>query len=778
MNKWGLQRIRNSFSARLRVYIVGVTALLFIVAFYVFFQFSYGFIRDEAVHRAEALLDNTILQINGVLDAVETATGNSAWEIETNLDKPDSLYAVINRFVKRNPVICGSAVAFRKDFYKEKKGYFSPYVYKNQTGETEQRQLGNNTYNCQEKEWFTEPMRTGKAHWSKPYFDMGGGEMLMTTYSLPLYDQKNNLYAVFTADISLTWLTKLVNNIRPYPRSYNLMIDQEGTYIIHHRPERILHETIFSATSDMKDTTVTNIGQHMVAGMRGMELLQNDDTLSYVFYAPLQTGWSVATVCPREEVFASLDKIQYRVVAIVCIGLVILAFVCGRIIRHVVNPLSRFTDAARQIAGGDFNVPLPHSKYKDEMGQLHDAFEYMQGALVEYMDELKKTTAQKERIESELRIASEIQMGMIPKLFPPFPERKDIDLYAVLKPAKEVGGDLYDFFIHDEKLLFVIGDVSGKGIPASLLMAVTRSLFRTIAVHRHTAKEIVEALNHAIADNNESNMFITLFVGILNLKTGQLRYCNAGHTPPVLSGKRENAHILTCTSNIPIGVLKDFEYEEENLDLGFNRMLLLYTDGLTEAENKNKTLYSETRLIDTMQILQGHSAQETIRFLEKSVQAFANGTEQSDDLTMLALQLKQEDTKTTLVLKNDIQEIPRMNEFVNRACKAADVSPEHIDMLILAVEEAVTNVINYAYGNQEGDISLTIEQQEKTLVFEIKDQGKAFDPTQVKEPDVTQPVSEREPGGMGLLLIRKIMDGVHYRRIQNSNVLTLTKQIR
>ena len=638
--KWGLSRIRNSFSARLRVYVVGFTALLFIVAFYVFFRFSYGFIRDEAVHRAEALLDNTILRIDGVLDAVETAAGNSAWEVETYRDEPDSLYAVLSRFVERNPIISGSAVAFRKGYYGQWEAYFSPYVYTGAAGKTERRQLGNETYNYQEKEWFAEPMRTGKPHWSEPYFDTGGGEMIMTTYSLPLYDEQQQVYAIFTADISLTWLTELVNSIRPYPRAYNLMVGREGTYIVHHRPERILHETIFSATRDMKDSTVGSIGRHMVAGLRGMEVLQNDDTLSYVFYAPIKTGWSVATVCPREEVFASLDKIQFRVVAIVCIGLVVLAFACGRIIRHVTTPLSRFAGVARQIAGGHFDVPLPQSKYKDEMGQLHDAFEYMQGALVEYVHELQETTAQKERIESELRIASEIQMGMIPKLFPPFPERKDIDLYATLKPAKEVGGDLYDFFIHDEKLLFVIGDVSGKGIPASLLMAVTRSLFRTIATHRETAKEIVSALNRAVADNNEANMFITLFVGILDLQTGELGYCNAGHNPPVLSREGEDAHFLSCHSNIPIGVFEDFEYTEEHLPLGFGRMLLLYTDGLTEAENREKALYSEARLLETMQALKGLGAQETIDALGKSVQAFANGAEQSDDLTMLALQLK------------------------------------------------------------------------------------------------------------------------------------------
>ena len=161
MKKWGINRIRESFSAQLRIYVVGFTALLFILAFYVFFRFSYGFIRDEAMHRAEALLDNTILRIDRVLDAVETAAGNSAWEVEAHLDEPDSLYAVISRFVERNPVVCGSAVAFREGVYGEGREDFSPYVYDNPAGGMEQRDLGNDTYNYQEKEWFAEPLRTG-----------------------------------------------------------------------------------------------------------------------------------------------------------------------------------------------------------------------------------------------------------------------------------------------------------------------------------------------------------------------------------------------------------------------------------------------------------------------------------------------------------------------------------------------------------------------------------------------------------------------------------------
>ena len=641
MRKLGLGFLRNSFSARLRLYVVGFTVALFVLVFYLFFRFSYGFIREEAVRRAEALLENTILRIEGVLGSVEVAVANSAWEVGERLGEPDSMYAVVTRFVERNPVVCGSAVAFREGFYGEGREDFSPYVYE-KDGRVERRQLGNGEYRYREKEWFAVPARTGRGYWSEPYFDTGGGEMIMTTDSYPLRDGEGRVSGVLTADISLRWLTELVNGMRPYPRAYNLMVGRTGTYIVHHRPERILHETVFSATREMGDPAVRSIGRNMVAGRRGMEVLQNDDTLSYVFYAPIEkTGWSVATVCPREEVFASVDKLQVRMTVLVCAGLALLSVVCGRIIRHETRPLSRFAAAARRVAGGRFDTPLPEIRYGDEMGQLRESFAYMQGALARYVEELRATTAQKERIESELRIASEIQMGMIPKLFPPFPERSDIDLYAVLKPAKEVGGDLYDFFIHEETLGYVVGAVSGKGVPASLLMAVTRSLFRTIAAHRETARGIVEGLNRAVADNNESNMFITLFVGVLDLGTGELSYCNAGHNPPVVADGDGEARLLPCASNIPVGVFPGFEFVEESWRLGFGPSLVLYTDGLTEAENRRRALYSEGRLLDRVSRGAGlGTAQELVEELERSVREFADGAEQSDDLTILVLRLK------------------------------------------------------------------------------------------------------------------------------------------
>ena len=268
---------------------------------------------------------------------------------------------------------------------------------------------------------------------------------------------------------------------------------------------------------------------------------------------------------------------------------------------------------------------------------LHDSFEIMQKSLVEYIDELKETTASKERIESELHIARKIQMDMVPKIFPPFPEREDVDLYAKLIPAKEVGGDLYDFFIEDNKLYFIVGDVSGKGVPASLVMAVTCRLFRTVAARFHTPAEIVAALNDTLAENNDSNMFCTAFLGVLDLKTGNMQYCNAGHNAPVMLASLGEVEFMEVKPNLPLGLFGDFSYEGQECDITKGTSLFLYTDGVTEAENMAKALYSDGRLLAFLGKQQKNMPQTIVDAVLDDVNKHADGAEQSDDITIMCV---------------------------------------------------------------------------------------------------------------------------------------------
>ena len=632
-----IQIIRKSFSLRLSLYILFVTSTIFLLAFWIYFGQARRSVSEEAVERAQVKLENTILQIDKVLEAVEIAVKNMSWLVADKLDYPDYMYALTQQILRSNPYVVGSAIAFEPGYYPEKGVLFSPYSYRSEKG-IRSKQLGTEDYEYHYMDWYLIPKLLGTPYWSEPYFDEGGADMVMTTYSLPLYDSSGKMYAVFTADISLEWFADKVKEIKPYPNSRNYMIGRGGTFLVNDRKEAILNESFFARPLENGDEELMRTGHQMINGKKGMTSFNREGVSFNIFYAPVQaTGWSVSVVCLHDDVFAGVDSLRNRVLTILMFGLLFLTGFCYFTVRRLTNPLARFAGSANEIAKGNFHAELPVIKSKDEMKTLHDSFGTMQQSLVDYIDELKKTTASKERIESELRIARSIQMSMVPKIFPPFPEREDVDLYAKLIPAKEVGGDLYDFFIEDNKLYFIVGDVSGKGVPASLVMAVTCRLFRTIAEHLHTPAEIVKALNDTLAENNESNMFCTAFLGVLDLKTGNMQYCNAGHNAPVMLASSGEVKFMEVKPNLPLGLFGDFPYEGQECDITKETSLFLYTDGVTEAENTTKVLYSDERLLDLLDKQWKNMPQMIVDMVLDDVNKHVNGAEQSDDITIMCV---------------------------------------------------------------------------------------------------------------------------------------------
>jgi sigma-B regulation protein RsbU (phosphoserine phosphatase) len=295
-------------------------------------------------------------------------------------------------------------------------------------------------------------------------------------------------------------------------------------------------------------------------------------------------------------------------------------------------------ESANEVAKGNFSAPLPKIKHNDEIRLLRDSFEGMQHSLTEYVEELKNTTASKAAIENELKVAHDIQMSMLPKTFPPYPERDDIDIYGTLTPAKDVGGDLFDFYIRDEKLFFCIGDVSGKGVPASLVMAMTRSLFRNISSHTAEPHRIAYTLNQALVEGNESSMFVTAFIGVLDLATGLLRYCNAGHNPPLLIG--QEVSLVPCQPNVPLGLMTDMDFEPQEIQFEHQMTIFLFTDGLNEAEDDLQVQFGDDRILDHLEasLAKGkNQPAEIVNDMAEAVHAFVDGAQQSDDLTMLAI---------------------------------------------------------------------------------------------------------------------------------------------
>ena len=633
-----------SFATKLSIYVLSFTLIVFVCIMMLFYNYSRKQITEDAIDHAHGLLRNTATQISGELQIVESTLEQSVWIVEKNLSTPDSLKDVLTAIVKNNSLIVGSGIAFIPGYYKEKGKYFMPYAFSINEGAEEivnYLKLGGADYDYPCMDWYLIPKLLKKSYWSEPYYDTGGGNTIMSTYALPLRNPQGEVYAIFTANISLSRFTDMVNKLKPYQSSYTFLLSRNGSFLTHPDREKIMNETIFSVALGKNDVQEEEIGRNILNGVTGTAQFNNAEQDSYALYTAIPNcGWSVCTICPSQVILHNLDATSHRIIYIFLAGMLVLLPLIYQIIHRLVRPLRKFSESARSIATGRFDVALPEVHSKDEIKDLHDSLVYMQQSLSGYVSELRTTTASKERIESELSIAREIQMGMIPKIFPPYPDRNDVDLHAILHPAKEVGGDLYDFYINDNRLYFVIGDVSGKGIPASLFMAITRSLFRTLSQQAVSPARIVTEMNNSISDNNESNMFVTLIVGILDLQTGILKLSNAGHNPPFIIYPDGEVSLLEFKTYLFAGVMEDVVYSDEEITLKEGSKLFLYTDGVTEAEDIDKQLYGEEKLLEVLSQNTSSDVRSTVDAVVSSVAGHVKEAEASDDLTILLIHYK------------------------------------------------------------------------------------------------------------------------------------------
>ena len=385
-----------------------------------------------------------------------------------------------------------------------------------------------------------------------------------------------------------------------------------------------------------------DVAQEMIDGKSGMKEfpspLYGD---SYIFFEPLQhMGWSIAIVCEKSELFKNYYKAALALLVLFILMLMLMTFILRRFVHRLIAPLTEFTLAVDEVAQGNLQATLPIIHSKDEMHRLHHSFSIMQQSLVKQMEELKEVNAAKGRIEGELKAAKDIQLSMLPKTYPPFPDRNDLDIYGQQISAKEVGGDLYDFFILNEKLFFCIGDVSGKGVPAALVMATTLSRFRNVANYEDDLAKIIKSINKATCDGNETMMFITFFIGVLDLTSGSLHYCNAGHNKPFLVS--DSITELPAKPDLPLGVSDEASFVVRECTLPAGAMLFLYTDGLTEAMNGQREQFGRQRLIDNLK--SGADSQSQIEEMTQAVHQFVGDAPQSDDLTMLTIRYLNQNT--------------------------------------------------------------------------------------------------------------------------------------
>lgn len=568
-------------------------------------------------------------------------------------------------------------------------------------------------------------------------------------------------------------LVEKLRKVKPYPHSYTLMSDSLGQLIY----------TGDSALLGSKKELAKELLAVMRSSKGGMEQVMKATNVSLLIHEPVGVaGLHAAVVCSRADILASYKSlIIYGALAFV-LGLAILFACCALAIYRMVRPLHLFAESAMSIAEGNLETPLPEIKSEDELKQLRNAFGYMQTSLGQYIEDLKTTTAAKEHMLSELTIAHDIQMGMTPKTFP---QRSDLSVFANMKPAREVGGDLYDFVIEGDEMFFIVGDVAGKGVPASLYMAVTRTLFRQLAGNYQSASNIVREINRAIASENDACIFVTLFVGVLDLRTQMLTYCNAAHCAPVLiPPDGSECRLLHVMPNVPIGIVDRYDFDEQQMAFDADTALLLYTDGLTEATNDERQLFGEEQLLREVEMCRMATPREMVGFIAQRVERFAGDAEQNDDLTMLCLRYnglttKKHDDNRHLLLKNELAEVERLRSFILSVCRELGADEPFAMSVNLAAEEVVVNIINYAYDKgTRGHINIYANRDGNKLMLRIEDRGAPFDPTTIELADTTLSLDERPIGGLGIHLVRSIMDSLTYERSADGrNILTLYKKL-
>ena len=639
----------KSFAKRLTWRIMLRMTIIMIIPVLLLFWLTYGIVKIGAFSICERVLKGEKEEVRRITSDLYMAATNTAPFIEEDLDKPDRMYDIMNRMLKLNPYMRSCGIYFVEGYYPQKGRLFAPYASRRDSTIINESQEACDQGNDYVKaEWFKEAISSKEGYWAKPFLDNDSAQSPLVSYLLPIRDARQRTVAVLGVDLSLSWLNEKMQPTRalnwknseewnPEYQLYFFMTDSTGTILVHPDTKRLVVENMQPYINDDNK----NWGYLSVADSREEEKVVEGVKTLLCRQVVKYTDWDICLVMP----LFFIDVVGYAIAGIaimfILLGLLVVYFFGRRSIKKQVRPLKQLATTADEVAKGNFKTVLPELKSRDEIHMLRDSFAQMQQSLTQYVEDLRATTAQKASMESELKVAHDIQMSMLPKTFPPYPERNDLDIFGSLTPAKGVGGDLFDFYIRNEQLFFCIGDVSGKGVPASLYMAVTRSLFRNVSQHVSKPSEIINGMNQAQSDGNDTNMFVTLFVGALDLKTGMLRYCNAGHDAPLLMG--QDVKLLPCDCNLPIGVIAEFTFQQQEIQLERPTTLFLFTDGLNEAENIDHAQFGDERIEKIAESMVADGLLEpiqVIRHMTDAVHTFVGIAEQSDDLTMLAIEIK------------------------------------------------------------------------------------------------------------------------------------------
>lgn len=626
---------KSKLSRRITWRIISIIMIfnVFIIGAVLYFDFRVSEVQSEI--RSQHLLDRLDGRLVIMIQTIERISRNCVAEIEENLDSPEQVAEALKHEILLNE-FQGCGMAFEPHFFARQGRWFELYTSYIDSMHCEIKQIGSEEHDYFNQEWYQKGLQQerGKGFMTDPYVDDEGARHIVSTYSQPVFDRQGRKVGVFGMDFYLDWINKAILEeeqiikkveqldqvLDPYLPDGNSLFIQ----IIDSEGNKIAGSETFGKEALQAILKVDSIG---------FEKMKIKDTKYRVSSKRIKgTDWTLIVAQHVDFVFLQGYVIAYFVMFFMIVGAIVIFFFTGRSIRRAIAPLSYLSDSAQEVAQGHFDTTLPTFKHQDEISQLRDSFGTMQQSLKQYVEELRETTAAKASMESELKVAHHIQMSMLPTSFP---KREGLDLYAEMTPAKAVGGDLFSYVMQGDHLYICVGDVSGKGVPASLFMSQTTRLFNTFAKEGMMPADIAFRINNELSENNDRCVFVTMFIGLIDLTSGSLDFCNCGHCPPVVDG----AFLKLTYKNKPLGLMGDLPFEGEHIDNIRGRQILIYTDGLTEAMNPEMVLFGDDRLLQQMATIQGCTARETIHQLNEAISQHRDGAETNDDLTMMGLRI-------------------------------------------------------------------------------------------------------------------------------------------
>ena len=661
-----------------------------------------------------------------------------------------------------------------------------------------------------QRDWYKGAIETDGVFFSDVHVDVFA-KKLGIVCSMAVRDDEGKIVGVVGMDVFLDTLADDID-IESSKDRFIFMVNREGKIVFSPAGTDIFAQMPSDLSYDLRSFNYPDLTLFLNEAMEGSEKVysvQIDDKSYFMIGANLYVpGWLLvsavdkamieAPVIAMEQEFSIIsneasaefmDGLAYSrrtLITLIIVDVLLCTVGVLFLASRIVKPLGAMARKISRIKGENFSFEKGKEFCtNDEVEVLADAFAALSVRTKNYIDQITTITAEKERIGAELDVATKIQADMLPRVFPPYPERPEFDIYASMTPAKEVGGDFYDFFlIDDDHIALVIADVSGKGVPAALFMVVAKTLIKNRTMLGGTPAEILFDVNNQLCENNESEFFVTVWLAIINIKTGEGMASNAGHEHPALRHVGGKFELVEYKHSPAVAVMSGIKFEEHPFILSHGDSVFVYTDGVTEATNSKKKLFGLNRMVEALN-KSDSNPENMINCVNDGISDFVADAEQFDDITMLGFSYmgpegdNKEDSTKRLTIDAKIEKLDDVLAFVDGILEANDC-PMKIQMQMdIAVEEIFVNIAHYAYAPDSGKatISAAFDAKSRIVSFSFIDKGVPFDPLQKKDPDISQKLEDRKIGGLGIYMVKQSMDNVRYERRDGLNILTIEKKI-